>query len=90
MVTLFTFRGALPVESFTGFAVHRAARLDLSLDLGACSDDICAMTVSGPTALVDAFEMAVSLGPQDCIVLEIDRKDRPLAEYPSPERIAHA
>jgi hypothetical protein len=31
------------------------------------------MTVSGQGVLVDAFEMAMSLGPIDCVVLDIER-----------------
>ncbi|WP_244618753.1 hypothetical protein [Rhizobium sp. 18065] len=64
-------------ESFLDFARHRAARLDLALTIGICDTAACMLTVSGPDALIDAFEMAVSLGPYDCIILDIERSDHP-------------
>jgi hypothetical protein len=33
------------------------------------------VNVSGAAELVDAFEMACSLGPYDCLVLEVARHD---------------
>jgi hypothetical protein len=69
----FTFRGRFNVLSFKAFAIHRAARLGLALRLEACSEAVCTMTVSGQGALVDAFEMAMSLGPLDCTVLSVER-----------------
>lgn len=73
----FIFRGSLMSESFLDFARHRAARLDLALTIGICDTAACTLTVSGPDALIDAFEMAVSLGPYDCIILDIERSDHP-------------
>lgn len=69
----FTFSGRIVCDSFAEFASHRAMRLDLELDIGNCSDSSVSLSVRGPEALVDAFEMACSLGPYDCIVLDVAR-----------------
>jgi hypothetical protein len=70
----FKFRGRLDMSSFRAFAVHRAGRLGLDLTLGACGREACEMTVRGQGVLVDAFEMAMSLGPIDCMVIDIERQ----------------
>jgi len=69
----FTFSGRLEPAGFIAFAEHRAARLSLGLDIGACDHEHCRLTLSGPEALIDAFEMAASLGPYDSIVLDVTR-----------------
>ena len=71
----FVFSGKLRTEIFLEFARHRAARLDLAIDIGAVSDEAIALTVHGPSELVDAFEMACSLGPYQCLVLDVTRRD---------------
>ena len=70
---ILTFSGGLTPDSFVAFARHRAARLDLPLAELSCSADAVALAVEGQTDLVDAFEMACSLGPHDCIVLDVER-----------------
>ena len=79
---VFRFQGRLPRASFAAFAAHRAARLSLDHRILAQDDRHAVIAVAGPPVLVDAFEMALSLGPQDCIVLEIDRRDTPQEEGP--------
>ena len=74
------FTGALQPAQFASFAEHRARRLDLVLQLGASSADAITVKVEGEPDLVDAFEMACSLGPIDCLVLDVERRDEP----PSP------
>lgn len=69
----FTFSGRLEPQGFIAFAEHRAARLSLGLKIAACDRERCRLTLSGPEALIDAFEMAVSLGPYDSIVLDVTR-----------------
>jgi hypothetical protein len=69
----FTFRGQMVCESFTEFALHRARRLDLVIDFGTCDSRSATLSVKGQEDLVDAFEMACSLGPYDCIILDIER-----------------
>lgn len=69
----FVFEGQFACESFVSFARHRAARLDLVLKVTASSPARMVMSVSGQEALVDMFEMALSLGPSDCIVHDVMR-----------------
>ena len=75
----FVFTGRFRADSFIEFARHRAARLGLWIDLAQISDEAITVNVSGAAELVDAFEMACSLGPYDCLVLEVARFDRALA-----------
>ncbi len=69
----FTFSGRMVCDSFTEFALHRARRLDLEIDIGRCDTRSATLSVRGQQDLVDAFEMACSLGPYDCIILDIER-----------------
>jgi hypothetical protein len=69
----FVFRGRLRTDVFVEFARHRAARLELAIAIGSVSDEAIALTVSGASDLVDAFEMACSLGPYQCLVLDVTR-----------------
>lgn len=71
----FTFLGQLNPASFADFARRRAERLDLALELGAFHDASAELSVSGNSDLIDMFEMAMSLGPHDCIVLDVARED---------------
>lgn len=75
MTQTFTFSGRLNPESFAKFARHRAARLDLALELGEFRDRHAELSVSGDPDLIDMFEMAMSLGPHDCIVHDVLRAD---------------
>lgn len=70
----FIFRGTLDCVSFEEFARHRAARLDLEIQVGACDSGSATLSVKGQEALVDMFEMACSLGPYDCIVVDVERR----------------
>ena len=69
----FVFKGQLSCDSFVEFATHRARRLDLRMDIGACGDEAISLSIEGPDDLLDAFEMACSLGPYDCIILDVLR-----------------
>jgi hypothetical protein len=71
----FVFSGKLRSDSFVEFARDRASRLDLELDVRAVSDQAVALAVRGEADLVDAFEMACSLGPFDSLVLQVGRSD---------------
>jgi hypothetical protein len=75
----FVFSGRFCTDSFVEFARHRASRLGLWIDVAQMSTEAITVNVSGPAELVDAFEMACSLGPYDCLVLEVARHDRALA-----------
>jgi hypothetical protein len=62
-------------DSFIEFARHRARRLDLDIEMESCDAMSATLAVKGQEDLVDAFEMACSLGPYDCIILDIERSD---------------
>jgi len=70
---IYRFDGKL-CDSFAEFARHRAARLDLGLRVLGLDAQSARFQVSGPPDLLDAFEMALSLGPGDCLVLEVTRE----------------
>jgi acylphosphatase len=69
----FVFTGRLGGGAFVEFATHRAGQLALRLTIGEANDRAVSLVVQGAGELVDAFEMACSLGPYDCIVLDIVR-----------------
>lgn len=68
------FTGSFQPARFATFAEHRARRLDIALRLGGLTASAITVTVEGEPDLVDAFEMACSLGPLDCIVLDVRRE----------------
>ena len=72
--TRFVFHGRIVCDSFVEFALHRAHRLDLEIDIGVCDPTSARLSVRGQDDLVDAFEMACSLGPYDCILIDIVRR----------------
>ncbi|OBZ95033.1 hypothetical protein ADU59_14705 [Pararhizobium polonicum] len=67
------FKGHLNPDAFIEFAGHRARRLDITLEITSADDAALSVTVEGAADLVDAFEMACSLGPYDCLVLDVVR-----------------
>jgi hypothetical protein len=68
-----SFSGRLEGGDLVGFARERAARLSLGLTLHHADAARMTVSVTGPEPLVDAFEMACSLGPLDCVVLDVTR-----------------
>jgi hypothetical protein len=78
--TTLVFVGRFEPESFAEFINHRARRLDLTTDIPAMARDRIEVSVAGENDLIDAFEMACSLGPIDCLVLDTFRSmtDRPV------------
>lgn len=73
----FEFTGAIVPDSFEEFARHRAKRLDIWLKICSNMPEAVTLDVQGDADLVDAFEMACSLGPQDCIILDVSRRQLP-------------
>ena len=67
------FLGRFEPESFAEFVRHRAARLSIGMRLGVVGRERVEVAVQGADDLVDMFEMACSLGPIDCLVLDIYR-----------------
>ena len=80
---IFTFSGQMVADSFVAFARHRAEKLDLPLAVLASDDSSVALAVDGQVDLVDAFDIACSLGPHDCIVLDVARTPAPAALFES-------
>lgn len=69
----FVFSGRFEPASFADFALHRVARLALHAGPPDLRPDRVRITVSGQDDLVDAFEVACSLGPIDCLVEDVVR-----------------
>jgi hypothetical protein len=66
--TKLVFSGQLRPGSFLNFIWHRATRLALCVRPEFVGDEIIEVSVSGESDLIDAFELACSLGPIDCLV----------------------
>src|ERR1700761_2568654 len=71
----FVFAGQLRGAGFVAFARDRARRLGLEIEVAAVSAEAVALAVRGEADLIDAFEMACSLGPLDSLVLKVERGD---------------
>jgi len=78
-----TFTGQLNPASFAEFVHHRAGKLAVDAAVETASVDRCEVAVTGEPDLVDAFEMACSLGPIDCLVLDYQRSD---VLFPTPAK----
>lgn len=72
---IIVFGGRFNSESFAEFVQHRAQRLQLDAIVEKATPDTIEVAVCGQRDLVDAFEMACSLGPIDCLVREVGRRD---------------
>jgi acylphosphatase len=70
---ILVFLGRFRPESFREFVRHRAERLSLRAGLRAVSTGRIEVSVAGAEELIDAFELACSLGPIDCLVLDHHR-----------------
>jgi hypothetical protein len=73
MVAQFVFLGRFNPGNFAEFMRHRAGRLALHADFGTISAHRIEVGVEGADDLIDMFEMACSLGPIDCLVVDIYR-----------------
>lgn len=67
------FVGRFVPASFVEFMRHRAARLSIEAAPRRLDAERIEVEVSGEGDLVDMFEMACSLGPLDCLVLDVER-----------------
>lgn len=76
------FFGDLPMATFAEFATHRATRLSLGCEAVSQSPTRAVFRLTGPEAMIDAFEMALSLGPADCLVHDVRRHTN--APRPAP------
>lgn len=68
------FTGRFVTDSFAAFLAHRAGRLALEQRIEAIGTDRVVVVVAGHADLVDAYEMAASLGPIDCLVHDVGRR----------------
>lgn len=73
--TVMTFVGRFRPASFRAFGDHRARLLDLVATWVEEAPGRMVVTVRGQEDFVDAFEMACSLGPLDCLVHDVERQD---------------
>ena len=73
------FTGRFERASFAAFARHRAGRLDLTAGEPEFAAGRVSIRIRGQADLIDAFEMALSLGPIDCLVDDV-------AAYPVDSR----
>lgn len=71
--TTLVFTGQFQPNSFIDFIRHRAARLALYAGAELVCDDRIEVSVSGEADLIDAFEVACTLGPIDCLVRDHHR-----------------
>jgi hypothetical protein len=78
---ILVFKGRFRPESFLDFVQDRAERLALGARLGTVLRDRIEVFVTGEEDLIDAFEIACTLGPLDCLVLDHAR----VANGVSPE-----
>lgn len=69
----FEFTGDLRPAAFAEFAAHRAARLSVGHAVVALDRARAVVCVTGPEVLVEAFEMALSLGPESCVIHDVRR-----------------
>lgn len=69
------FSGTLEPAPFLAFAADRARRLALDLVVEHAGPARIVVTVGGEAVLVEAFELACSLGPVSCLVQEVQRLD---------------
>jgi acylphosphatase len=66
--------GTVAADSYLDWIVERANRLSLRGDVRRISAKRIDVNVRGPEPLVDAMELAVSLGPAEILVDRIERK----------------
>jgi len=67
------FLGYFEVIAFLDFVSERAGRLDIDVVVEVFGAERFEILVTGQPGLIDAFEMACSLGPLGCLVLEVLR-----------------
>lgn len=81
--TEFQLTGQLAARGFVDWVCHRARLLDLNGWVRPDGAEAMTIVVTGPEVLVDAMEMACSLGPMDVWVERIDRHVRELEHLPN-------
>jgi hypothetical protein len=77
-MTTLVFIGRFQPGSFAEFIRHRASRLSVDADMRRAEPECFEVSVFGDENLVDAFEVACSLGPIDCLILHNFRRNEGL------------
>ena len=70
-----TINGEFPDTSMADWIIHRAALLDLAGGIRFQNTTCIKLTVSGEPVLVEAFQVACSLGHFDALVYSITRNE---------------
>lgn len=73
----FSINGEFPDTSMIDWVAHRAGILNLSGQIHFQNTTCINLTVSGEKVLVDAFEVACSLGPVNAMVHSITMQETP-------------
>lgn len=81
--TEFRLTGRVLAPGFADWICHRARLLDLSGWVRATPDGALCIVVVGPQPLIDAMEMACSLGPTNVLVEGIEARPAALAAPPN-------
>lgn len=76
--TKLTLQGRLASDSVMEWVAHRANLLDLAGWARRESSSVISVVLVGPEALIDAMEVACSLGPGDVLVETITKASYPL------------
>ncbi len=85
--TEFRLHGQLASDGFAGWVRDRADLLDLKGWARAEGPDAMTIVVAGPAAMIDAMEMACSLGPMDVLVDRIETRETVLHGRPNGFRL---
>ena len=81
--TEFQLTGNLSAAGFADWICHRARLLDLNGWVSSEGPEAMTIVVTGPASLVDAMEMACSLGPMNVWVERIESHARVLETLPN-------
>ena len=81
--TEFFLTGQLSAASFPDWICHRARLLNLTGWVSWSKTGAVRIVVCGPDSLIDAMEMACSLGPADVLVERIDALETTLSKAPN-------
>lgn len=80
--TEITLEGDVLAGDFPDWICHRARLLDLS-GWVTTAEGAIRIVVAGPEPLIDAMELACSLGPRDVLVSRIERRECDLPAAPN-------
>ncbi|MEX0339315.1 MAG: acylphosphatase [Arenibacterium sp.] len=85
---LLHIRGDLGSDQAIPWICHRARLLDLKGWVQREGSGLITVALAGPAPLVDAMEVACSLGPADVLVERIDRAEHRFKAHPNGFSVA--